>query len=206
MFDTDQLTGFSGENVSLEIDHPNKESFASAGYADLVTNSSYNGGLVRESGRLSFSRVFQAGHSAGGYQPETLSVIFNRAVFGKDIATGKIDLSSDDSYATEGAQSARDIKPDTPAMEENVCYVYNPNGTCTEEQVEALLDGSAKTKDFVVTNPEGMKPDTSGNGSDGGSDTDEEGGEGTGDEDGSSQTTVTLSLAIFMAVLAFMAV
>jgi hypothetical protein len=200
VLNTDQLIGFSGENISLEIDYPDKESFASAGYADLVTNSSYNGGLVRESGRLSFSRVFQAGHSAGGYQPETLSVIFNRAVFGKDIATGKIDLSNNGSYVTEGAQSARDAKPDTPAMEENVCYVYYPDGTCTEEQKTALLDGSAETKDFVVTSPEGN------NGSQGSDDTGEEGGDGTGDEAGSSQTTVAISLAVFMGVLAFIAV
>ncbi|KAL2210252.1 alpha/beta-hydrolase [Sarocladium strictum] len=195
-----QCNWFSGENISLEIDYPDKESFASAGYADLVTNSSYNGGLVRESGRLSCSRVFQAGHSAGGYQPETLSVIFNRAVFGKDIATGKIDLSNNGSYVTEGAQSARDAKPDTPAMEENVCYVYYPDGTCTEEQKTALLDGSAETKDFVVTSPEGN------NGSQGSDDTGEEGGDGTGDEAGSSQTTVAISLAVFMGVLAFITV
>lgn len=51
-----------GENISLHIKHRGQHAFSNSGYADLVTNATYNGGVVRQHGNLSFARVFQAGH------------------------------------------------------------------------------------------------------------------------------------------------
>jgi carboxypeptidase D len=57
------ITGLGGENVSLSIDHKDATSFRSSGYANLTTNSTYTGGVVRQQGNLSFTRVFEAGHA-----------------------------------------------------------------------------------------------------------------------------------------------
>lgn len=54
--------GLAGENVSLSVDFPGAASFRSSGYANIITNSTYTGGVVRQIGQLSFSRVFEAGH------------------------------------------------------------------------------------------------------------------------------------------------
>jgi carboxypeptidase C (cathepsin A) len=57
-----QCNWLGGEAISLAIKSNTTSSFMNAGYANIETNSSYVGGLVRQYGNLSFSRVFQAGH------------------------------------------------------------------------------------------------------------------------------------------------
>lgn len=49
--------------MSLAVDYKDSEEFRRAGYAEISTNNSYVGGMVRQKGKFSFSRVFQAGHS-----------------------------------------------------------------------------------------------------------------------------------------------
>jgi hypothetical protein len=51
-----------GENISLSVDFLGAHTFQSSGYENIITNSTYNGGVVRQSGNLSFSRIFEAGH------------------------------------------------------------------------------------------------------------------------------------------------
>lgn len=50
-----------GEAVSLLINHNRSEGFRAAGYVPIYINSA-TGGMVRQYGNYSFSRVFQAGH------------------------------------------------------------------------------------------------------------------------------------------------
>jgi carboxypeptidase D len=52
-----------GENISLSIKHDQSAAFSSSGYTNLITNHTYIGGLVRQHGNLSFTRVFDAGHA-----------------------------------------------------------------------------------------------------------------------------------------------
>ncbi|KAM0425682.1 hypothetical protein ACHAPT_008929 [Fusarium lateritium] len=146
---------FSGERASLNIPFPGAHQFAAAGYQPIVTNASHEGGFVREYGNLSFSRVFQAGHSVGGYQPETVSAIFERVMFRSDVATGKIELAKTHGYASKGNASVRDVKNRLPKLIENVCYVLNPGDTCTPEQLRALEEGTAESEDWVVVKPAG---------------------------------------------------
>lgn len=54
--------GMGGENISISIDHDHSRTFHSSGYADLITNDEYTGGVVRQHGNLSFTRVFEAEH------------------------------------------------------------------------------------------------------------------------------------------------
>jgi carboxypeptidase C (cathepsin A) len=51
-----------GEKLSLAAQWSGAESFNAAGYEYVRTNDSYNGGVVRQHGNLSFVRVFEAGH------------------------------------------------------------------------------------------------------------------------------------------------
>ena len=57
----------SGEQTSLAIKSTIHKDFPEAGYAHIVTDSIYVGGVVRQHGNLSFSRVFDAAH--GGSLP-----------------------------------------------------------------------------------------------------------------------------------------
>lgn len=50
------------ERLSLQANWTGAEVFRNAGYEDIHTNGSYSGGVVRQHGNLSFSRVFDAGH------------------------------------------------------------------------------------------------------------------------------------------------
>jgi hypothetical protein len=157
----------AAENVSLSISDP---SFRAAGYAPIVTNTSYSGGLVRQAGNLSFSRVFQAGHHVAAYQPETAYRIFYRAMFGRDIATGEVHVTSTN-YSSEGSGSAFGVKHEAPQSPEPVCLVTEALLACATNQVEALKAGTAVVVGDVVVEP---RPG---------------GGAGTGGGDGSPTTT-----------------
>jgi carboxypeptidase C (cathepsin A) len=52
-----------GEAVSLAAQWRHTEDFNEAGYESIQTNKTYDGGYVRQVGKFSFSRVFQAGHA-----------------------------------------------------------------------------------------------------------------------------------------------
>lgn len=156
--------GIGGENISLSMDFPTALSFRTAGYANLVTNSSYNGGLVRQQGNVSFSRIFEAGHSVTTYQPETVYQIFQRTMFGMDVATGKTKV--DGYYSTKGPTSSWGTKNNVPRHSpQNECYTYLATETCTPEQLQALENGTAVVKNFVVLEPAGIRlTEMSGNG------------------------------------------
>ncbi|KAK1017804.1 hypothetical protein LTR33_019427, partial [Friedmanniomyces endolithicus] len=57
--------------VSTLLPSPYAKAFPAAGYADIVVNSSYIGGAVRQYGNLSFSRIYASGHFVPYFQPET---------------------------------------------------------------------------------------------------------------------------------------
>ncbi|KIX06239.1 uncharacterized protein Z518_04214 [Rhinocladiella mackenziei CBS 650.93] len=83
-----------GEALALAAEYNDSARFRSSGYETITTNSSYMGGVVRQAGTLSFSRVFQGGHSVSSYQPETVYRIFMGTMFGLDVATGKVNVLS----------------------------------------------------------------------------------------------------------------
>ncbi|OCT51282.1 Carboxypeptidase S1 B [Cladophialophora carrionii] len=139
-----------GEAVSLAVNHSGSLAFANAGYANVTVNSTYVGGLVRQAGNFSFTRVFQAGHEVPAYQPETAYEIFRRALFNRDIATGTADTASNASYATEGMADTWAVKHVAPRSDPPVCYAYNPSATCEEAELDALADGSALVRDYIV--------------------------------------------------------
>ncbi|KAL4909403.1 hypothetical protein BDW74DRAFT_80709 [Aspergillus multicolor] len=139
-----------GEEVSLQVDYSDADKFRAAGYAPLQTNSSYVGGLVRQHGNFSFTRVYQAGHEVPAYQPETAYEIFHRAMFNRDIATGKISTARNGTYSTTGPSSTWNVTntvPDSPAP---TCYILSLGSYCTDEQIVSVANGTALIKDYIV--------------------------------------------------------
>ncbi|SMR47047.1 unnamed protein product [Zymoseptoria tritici ST99CH_3D1] len=149
--DRDYLCNWiSGDAASLAINYTDTANFHAAGYEEIHTNCSYVGGLVRQYGNLSFSRVYQGTHGSAELQPETALQIFNRAIFGKDIATGTVPA---DGYSSKGIQDARSVKNEvqTDWKEiKQVCYLWDLHGTCTDEQIAMVENGTAVIKDYII--------------------------------------------------------
>lgn len=142
-----------GEAASLAINYSATAQFHAAGYEPIQTNSSYVGGLVRQFGNLSFSRIFQAGHEIPAWQPETALAVFSRSLNNLDIATGtKLGAN----YSSVGPPDTWETKSEIPEPEVMFCYVLN-QGTCTDEQRAAFVNGSARVVRYVVEDANSTK-------------------------------------------------
>ncbi|RDA91269.1 hypothetical protein CP533_0636 [Ophiocordyceps camponoti-saundersi (nom. inval.)] len=125
---------FGGEAVSLAVALRAGGSYAfnfpAAGYVPIVVNSSYVGGDVRQFANLSFSRIFQAGHSATWYQPETAFQVFARILRGLSVSMGQpMDPAS---YRTTGKPNSTrsEQAPEPPSP---TCYARVFGATCDDE-------------------------------------------------------------------------
>ena len=139
-----------GEEASLAVNYSQSSAFQAAGYAPIKVNSSYIGGQVRQHGNFSFSRVYGSGHEVPAYQPETAYRIFQRAIFGNDIATGNVSTNTNQNYSTQGPSSSFGIKNEAPQSPKAQCYVLSLLGTCTSDQQASVLNGSALVYDYIV--------------------------------------------------------
>lgn len=140
------------ETVSLAVEFPGSEKFKDSGYAEVVVNSSYIGGVARQAENLAFVRVFDAGHYAHASQPETVYRILERTMKDVDVATGEVGTGEGCGYQTEGPGDAWGWRNKLPESPPGVCstwFVF----TCTDEQIAALEDGSAVVVDDVVVSP-----------------------------------------------------
>lgn len=90
-----------GEALSLAADWPGAEDFRDAGYTELLVDGKAYG-ETRQFGKLSFTRVWEAGHEVPYFQPAAVFQIFNRTSYGFDIATGEVEVTPDSSYKTNG--------------------------------------------------------------------------------------------------------
>jgi hypothetical protein len=105
---------------------------------------------VRQHGNLSFSRVYQAGHEVPAYQPATAYEIFTRALFNKDIATGLESTGEGSNYSSQGPSDTLQFRSEQFEQPLQFCYTLDPGSTCTEEQIGALLNGSATVCSWIV--------------------------------------------------------
>ncbi|KAL9020328.1 MAG: hypothetical protein Q9185_002406 [Variospora sp. 1 TL-2023] len=138
-----------GEAVSFSIaaQSPAYAPFYSAGYADIVVNSSYIGGAVRQYGNLSFSRIYNAGHLIPAYQPETAFTVFTRIIMGTGMSLGEpIDLNT---YSSNGTVNAT-YTSKAPDSAKPTCWIRNINGTCTDEQKEKIFEGEGAVINGVL--------------------------------------------------------
>lgn len=150
--DRDYLCNWlGGEAVSFSIaaQSPAYSSFYSAGYADIVVNSTYVGGAVRQYGNLSFSRIYGAGHLIPAYQPETAFTVFTRIIMGSDISLGNpVDLSK---FASNGSANATFTNSAPPASQP-ACYVRNIDLSCTNDQKNLIRKGGGNVINGVLYN------------------------------------------------------
>ena len=139
--DRDYLCNWlGGEAVSFSVaaQNPVLSPFFTAGYADIVVNSSYVGGVVRQFGNLSFSRIYDSGHLIPAYQPETAFTVFTRIIMGTDISTGEpVDLTT---FATEGDANATYMN-ELPPPNQPKCYIRNIANSCTSQQKSMIMNG-----------------------------------------------------------------
>ena len=129
-----------GEAVSFSIaaQAAGYSPFYSAGYADIVINTTYVGGAVRQYGNLSFSRIYDAGHLIPAYQPETAFTVFTRIIMGNDISLGEAaDLSS---YTSNGTANATETNK-VPSQSEPTCWIRDLANKCTNDQKAMLQQG-----------------------------------------------------------------
>jgi len=131
---------YGGEAVSLAVAAQTSPSYASlfpaAGYAPIIVNTSYIGGVVRQYGNLSFSRIYDAGHSVPAYQPETAFQVYARIMMGTSVSTGaQIDISS---YNTTGPLNATHTNS-LPTSPSATCWLRNIPETCTDDQKNMIL-------------------------------------------------------------------
>lgn len=130
------------------MSYPEASGFQAAGYTDLLTNSSYTGGLVRQHNKVSFTRVFDAGHAVGAFQPETVSRIFDRVMFDKDVATGDELVSNN--YSTSGPMDVFGVKNMLKEVKGHECYIWDVVYTCDEDEKEDLTNGEAVVENFIL--------------------------------------------------------
>ncbi|KAE8451581.1 hypothetical protein EG329_003654 [Mollisiaceae sp. DMI_Dod_QoI] len=130
-----------GEAISLAVAAQTSSSYSSifpaSGYAPIIVNTSYIGGVVRQYGNLSFSRIYDAGHSVPAYQPETAFQVFARIMSGTSISTGEvIDRSV---YNTSGPLNATRTNS-LPASPSATCWLRNIPDTCNGDQKNMIVN------------------------------------------------------------------
>lgn len=135
--------------------------FASAGYADIVVNSTYVGGAARQYGNLSFSRIYESGHFVPYFQPETAFTLFTRIINGQDLSTGDpVDLSS---FGSSGPANATftTTASYSPAP---TCWVRAWNQSCSDADTQAMFAGKGLVANGIFyldnANPVSALPST----------------------------------------------
>jgi hypothetical protein len=86
-----------GEVVSHEI---GALGYEDAGYTNITTSDGIVHGQVKQAGKFSFLRIYESGHEVPFYQPVVALEMFERAIAGLDIATGKTEVGA--GYLTVG--------------------------------------------------------------------------------------------------------
>lgn len=157
-----------GEAVSLAVPYSQAPNFKNAGYTQMHTNGSYVGGMVRQYGNFSFTRVFESGHEVPAYQPETAFQIFNRTLNNLDIANGNVSTLPNQGavYSTEGMSDTWSVKNDVPPSPQPTCYVLN-FATCTDQQQDEVMSGNTPIKNYILQDAAGKSvqfPSGSGSG------------------------------------------
>ncbi|KAI5250265.1 alpha/beta-hydrolase [Aureobasidium subglaciale] len=206
-----QCNWFGGEAISLAINSSASTGFGQAGYTNFETNYSYTGGLTRQYGNLSFTRVFQAGHEVSYYQPETTYQIFNRVIFDLDVATGQTSTASNSNssvISTTGNSTALlSIGPPTKyESDAPSCYLWDILETCTPQQKMLFQNGSAITEDFILVGYETADGKKTMFNETGGAGPESDNGDGTSPQPYSPSSGATLGFKMDAQVIGLMVI
>ena len=189
-----------GEHTSLVANHSGQAQFAAAGYEFIDTNGTYQGGVVRQHDKFSFSRVFMAGHAVNAYQPETVEKIFQRTLAGQDVATGSRLV--DRRYSTQGPSSSLGMFNGTLEEAPPTCMVL---GAFQSENpwapILALMGDGQDDEDQSGTDSGDSSGNSTGGNSSGDNSSSGGGGGGDGDGDGEPSMSVRTEPAVVLALL-----
>jgi hypothetical protein len=123
-----------GETTAKAAQWEHQTGFLAAGYeriqglgeksesTSLNVSTTDTGGVVKQYGQLSFSRIFNAGHSVNAYAPETVFRIFNRTMFGHDVVSGVVAANATD-YHTTGPTDSWGWRNTLPPLIQDTCMV-----------------------------------------------------------------------------------
>jgi carboxypeptidase C (cathepsin A) len=154
-----------GEAVSLDVPYTQSHKFRNAGYAPVHTNSTYIGGHTRQHGNFSFTTVFQSGHEVPAYQGETALAVLTRVLRNMDVSTGTVNVTLHPQYTSQGPSDISGLRQQVPEPILGYCYLWFISSLCTTEETEAIANGSAVIKDWIVVdhNSEILFPEVVGN-------------------------------------------
>jgi hypothetical protein len=123
------------EMTALALKWDGQEKFSQAGYevmeqtasqGDAKTHSANEDltaqqrkALVKQHGLFSFTRVMDAGHAVSAFAPSTVAEIWRRAVVGKDVVSGGVDVFPDgygagSNYSTKGPKTSWEWRNEFP--------------------------------------------------------------------------------------------
>ncbi|KAF7187788.1 Carboxypeptidase S1-like B [Pseudocercospora fuligena] len=88
-----------GEVVSQHVEAPD---FNQAGYVNISTSDKIVHGQVKQSANFAYGRIYESGHEVPFYQPLASLELFERAINGLDIATGKTPVQKGCGYKSVG--------------------------------------------------------------------------------------------------------
>lgn len=99
---------------------------------------------------------------AQSYQPETVCSLVDRVIAGKDLATGRRSTVSGGghTYSSRGPLSSFHIKNKLPKIPRWECNLWSAISSCTQEQYDALADGTAVIDNYKIVQPAGGSPGT----------------------------------------------
>ena len=121
----------------MATEYANASTFRSSLYKNLtLSTGSEVFGQVRQAGNFSFVRVYNSGHMVPLYQPALSQEVWNRAIFGKDIATGLENTTSDTGTTGDGTfgslpSSGMDPGPFLSLDGTNTVTAMSPTATAT---------------------------------------------------------------------------
>jgi hypothetical protein len=74
-----------------------------------------------------------------------------------DIATGQRSTlqSGPDVYASSGTNDTLSIKHDLPPEPQPTCYILSLQSTCTKDEQQAVINGDALIRDYIVVDMKG---------------------------------------------------
>ena len=134
-----------GEVVSNEIGAPN---FHNAGYVNITTTDNVVHGQVKQAGKFSFLRIYESGHEVPFYQPVVALEMFERALKGLDIATGKTVVGK--SYLTKGTAKSTYMQGNSTVQMKVVDADATYNTTTNAPNPPSKGSGGAKRKRHMV--------------------------------------------------------
>lgn len=118
--------------------------FPASEYSPIIVNKTYVGGQVRQYGKLSFSRIYKAGHLPGIDQPETVLRVFSRLIAKRSIGVRNRTVGHQ-SCAVGACRQERQEARSKP-----MCFIRNFNETCNQTMQNLAAIGGGNIRNGVL--------------------------------------------------------